>query len=59
MEPLAHVRFADGSIRPVFEEDGRQFVTDNEGNRVYGVWFIPRGEPVPFIVPARSPADDF
>ena len=59
MEPLAHVRFADGSIRPVFEADGRQFVTDNEGNRVYGVWFILRDEPVPFIVPARSPADDF
>ena len=43
MEPVARVAFADGTVRPVFEEDGRQYVTD-DGNRVYGVWSIPRDE---------------
>lgn len=52
MEPVAHIQFSDGPLRPVFEADGRQFIIDDDGNRAYGVWFIPRDEPVPFIVRA-------
>ena len=28
-------------MRPVYEEAGRQFVIDNRGKRVYGVWWVP------------------
>jgi hypothetical protein len=55
MEILAHIQFADGQPRPVIEVDGRQYVLDDEGDRVYGVWFIPRDEePVPIMVDARE-----
>ena len=36
---LASVLFIDGVTRPVFlDVDGRQFVLDDEGRPVYGVW---------------------
>jgi hypothetical protein len=35
-KPVARVPFTDNSIRPVFEDAGRQYVID-DGNRVYGV----------------------
>ena len=38
---IAYVEFAGGPMRPVFEHDGRQFVVDDDGERVFGVWFIP------------------
>jgi hypothetical protein len=38
--PIASVRFVDGVTRPVYEESGRQYVYDEEGERVYGVWFL-------------------
>jgi len=44
MKPIARIEFAGGPMRPVFEEDGRQFVIDDVGNRVYGVWFVPRDD---------------
>lgn len=41
-EPVAHVEFVDGTRRPVYEESpGRQYVLDDDGNRVCGIWFIP------------------
>ena len=39
--PVAFTAFADGPMRPVYEEAGRQFVIDNRGKRVYGVWLVP------------------
>jgi hypothetical protein len=40
---VAYVEFVGGAMRPVYEEpSGRQYVYDNDGERVYGVWFIPR-----------------
>lgn len=37
--------FVDGSTRLVFETgDGRQFVFDDDGQRVYGVWYRPKDE---------------
>jgi hypothetical protein len=39
---IAHVDFVDGVSRAVFEQlDGRQYVLDDAGDRVYGVWYIP------------------
>ena len=38
-KPIELIPFVDGVSRPVFlDEDGRQYVIDNDGNRVYGVW---------------------
>jgi hypothetical protein len=52
---VAVTDFADGVRRSVFEEpDGRQYVYDNDGERVYGVWFIPpEGCDRPIIVDDR------
>ena len=61
MEPVAHVRFADGPFRQVFEADGRQFVITDDGDPVYGVWYIPPDDrPVPIILNADgSDAEEF
>jgi hypothetical protein len=33
--------FTDGSQRDVYEDDdGRQFVIDDDGNPAYGVWIL-------------------
>jgi len=46
------VVFIDGLARIVFEDaDGRQFVVDDDGNRVYGVW-VYIDEPI--IVPIEA-----
>ena len=44
--------FVDGVTRDVFVgEDGRQFVLDNDGNPVHGVWiYIPELDPDPVVV---------
>jgi len=31
VEPIAHIQFADGPLRPVYEAAGRQFVVTDEG----------------------------
>ena len=32
-------RFTDGAVRHVFEDpDGRQFVLNGDGDKVFGVW---------------------
>ena len=60
VEPIARVQFVDGNTRPVFEADGRQFVVDDAGERVYGVWYIPPDDRVPIIVePGGGPAEEF
>jgi hypothetical protein len=38
---IARVLFVDGMWRSVHEHNGRQYVFDDDGERVYGVWFIP------------------
>jgi hypothetical protein len=48
--------FTDGAGRPVFRDpDGRQFVEDDEGERVYGIWILQaEAEPDdPIVVKAR------
>jgi hypothetical protein len=38
---IGHRHFVDDSTRPIFEQvDGRQYVFDDDGKRVYGVWII-------------------
>ena len=60
MHPIAHIEFADGPLRPVYEADGRQFVITDDGNRVYGVWYIPPDDgPVPLLADPNESAEDF
>ena len=60
VEPITHIEFADGPLRPVYEADGRQFVVTDHGKRVYGVWYIPPDDdPVPLVVDASESAEDF
>jgi hypothetical protein len=53
-DPIVAYRvFTDGTTRPVYEDwHGKQYVVDEDGNRVYGVWFIPESDTVdlPIIV---------
>jgi hypothetical protein len=35
---LGTAAFIDGIDRAVYDEDGRQFVHDDAGHKVYGVW---------------------
>ena len=43
--------FTDGIERDVYEDaEGRQYVLDGDGERVYGEWLLPADEPR--IVPA-------
>ena len=46
--PITQVPFVDGVVRAVYEDEeseGRQFVSDDDGRRVYGVWVLPPDEP--------------
>jgi hypothetical protein len=53
-EPICFTEFTDGLTRPVFEDAHGQYVLDDEGEPVYGVWFIPREEAdLPLIVEAQ------
>ena len=43
---VAYTAFLGGPMRPVYEQwNGRQYVMDDEGEPVYGLWFIPPDEP--------------
>jgi hypothetical protein len=49
---IAEVQFADGSIRTAWETaDGLQYVEDDNGEWVDGVWYVPLDDgPVPVII---------
>jgi len=50
---LAEVHFPDGSIRTAWrDDDGRQYVVNDEGEPVFGVWSIEPND-TPFAVQAR------
>jgi hypothetical protein len=53
-DPIVAYRvFTDGATRPIYEDwNGKKYVFDDDGNRVYGVWFIPESETIeaPIIV---------
>jgi hypothetical protein len=47
---VGRCRFTDGSEREVFEDDeGRQNVLDEAGERLYGQWLPPADEPNIFL----------
>jgi hypothetical protein len=57
-EIISTAEFTDGSTRAVYEENGRQFVIGDRGQRVNGVWVIPREEcDAPIVVGDDLPAD--
>jgi hypothetical protein len=38
---VAYVEFVGGATRPAFQDaGGRQYVLDDGGNAVWGVWFL-------------------
>ena len=43
-QPIASLKFNDGTSRPVYEDDYGQYVFDNEGDPIYGVWYVPPEE---------------
>ena len=48
---VGHVLLADGQSRPVYEDESGQFVLTDDGEPIYGVWFVPREEcAMPVIV---------
>jgi hypothetical protein len=50
---IGHCHFADGASRLVYYDGRRQYVIDDDGYRVCGVWLIPEDEPdLPLIVRA-------
>ena len=47
---IATIPFSDGVSRPVMEgSDGRQYVVDDDGGRVYETWVPPADEPAVVI----------
>jgi hypothetical protein len=60
-EAIAEVPFVDGTTRPVYVDAwGQQFVHDDEGKPVFGLWVKPSGEeedPLGPDVVAGTPAD--
>jgi hypothetical protein len=48
---IGHCQFADGAMRSIYDDGQRQYVIDDDGYPVYGVWLIPEEEPdLPLIV---------
>ena len=50
---VCYTFFTDGQKRPVFEDSIRQYVIDDDGDVVRGVWFIPPEADVPVMVEAQ------
>jgi PBCV-specific basic adaptor domain len=55
-EQVASTEFAGGAMRPVYQTpEGRQYVIDDNGQRVYGVWYWPREDhDTPAVVDDRD-----
>jgi hypothetical protein len=54
---IGHVLLVDGATRPIYQQpDGRQYILNEEGERVHGVWMIPEEESFlpTIVVEARS-----
>jgi hypothetical protein len=50
---VGYREFVDGSWRPIYDDGKRQWVINDDGDRVYGVFLIPRDEAdLPLIVRA-------
>jgi hypothetical protein len=55
---IGHREFVDGTRRPIYRDEQGQYVLDDDGERVYGVWLIPEvgSYELPLIVAARLPS---
>jgi hypothetical protein len=53
---IAYRQFVDGSLRPVYDNGGRQYVINDDGDRVYGVFYIP-GDETQFPLIVRTPEE--
>ena len=51
---IGYREFTDGATRPIYD-DGRQYVIDDDGLKLYGVWVIPKEEAPPHLI---VPADE-
>ncbi len=53
---VGKVRFTDGTVRVVYQDEHGQFVLDDDFEPFYGVWILPaeeaQGEPVIVQAPA-------
>ena len=51
-QPIGHRDFVDGTRRPIYEDAQGQYVLDDDGGRIYGVYLIPEddGCDTPLIV---------
>jgi hypothetical protein len=61
-EIIGTVPFVDGVRRQVFEDwHGKQYVLNNDGERVYGIWRVSEEEfaDLPIIVEASPMSRDF
>jgi hypothetical protein len=48
---IGYREFVDGTRRPIYWDATGQYVLDDDGERVYGVWLIPDEEcDLPLIV---------
>lgn len=62
-QPINSVEFCDGTTRLVYEDDYGQYDFDNEGEVIYGGWYVPPQEldamlgPQPIIVGNNNSAD--
>jgi hypothetical protein len=55
-QPVAYSQFVDGKVRPVFEDAHGQYVIDDDGEHIYGVWYIPPEDcHVPIVVTDETP----
>jgi hypothetical protein len=54
-QPIAEVMFTDVRACPVYEGTEWQYASGDDGEPVYGVWFLPLDEAnLPVIVEAAS-----
>jgi hypothetical protein len=49
-------QFTDGTTRPIYrDDDGRQYVLDDEGEPVYGTWLHPDEYQEPVALELQAP----
>jgi hypothetical protein len=56
LEPIAYTFTVDGLRLPVYEDSRGQFIIDENGEEIRGLWYIPREEcDRPVIVEHNNP----
>jgi hypothetical protein len=57
VKPIGSRVFVDGTVRPIYQDAHGQYVLDDDGARVYGVWLIPEDEcDAPLVVESARQA---